>query len=161
MLSMDSTPNDIIPVRADEKLDETTLAAYLRGKLPGSENALAVRQFGGGAANLTYLLDYGAAQYVLRRPPLGPVAASAHDMGREYRVLSVLWRAFPYAPRAFLFCDDAAVIGAPFFVMERRQGVVVRRSLPAAFAGQPDAPRRMSEALVDACLLYTSDAADE
>ena len=145
---------DVIDVRPDEKLDETALAAYLRGKLAGSENELTIRQFGGGAANLTYLLDYGTAQYVLRRPPLGPVAASAHDMGREYRVLSVLWRAFPYAPRAFLFCDDPAVIGAPFFVMERRQGVVVRRSLPAAFAGQPDAPRRMSEALVDALAAF-------
>ncbi len=145
---------DVIDVRPDETLDEALLAAYLRGKLPGSENELTIRQFGGGAANLTYLLDYGAAQYVLRRPPLGPVAASAHDMGREYRVLSVLWRAFPYAPRAFLFCDNPAVIGAPFFVMERRQGVVVRRSLPDAFAGQPDAPRRMSEALVDALAAF-------
>ena len=145
---------DVIDVRPDEKLDETALAAYLRGKLAGSENELTVRQFGGGAANLTYLLDYGTAQYVLRRPPLGPVAASAHDMGREYRVLSVLWRAFPYAPRAFLFCDDPAVIGAPFFVMERRQGVVVRRSLPDVFRDQPDAPQRMSEALVDALAAF-------
>ena len=145
-----SAQEDVIAVRLDEKLDETVLAAYLRDKLDGSDNPLTIRQFGGGAANLTYLLDYGAAQYVLRRPPLGPVAASAHDMGREYRVLSVLWRAFPYAPRAFLFCDDPAIIGAPFFVMERRQGVVVRRALPDAFAGQPDVPRRMSEALVDA-----------
>lgn len=154
MLSMDPTPDDIISVRSDEKLDEATLAAYLRGKLSDSDNPLTIRQFGGGAANLTYLLDYGAVQYVLRRPPLGPVAASAHDMGREYRVLSVLWQAFPFAPQAYLFCDDPAIIGAPFFVMERRQGVVVRRSLPAVFAGQPDAPRRMSEALVDALAAF-------
>ncbi len=141
---------DTIPVRADEHLNETTLAAYLRGKLPGSDSALTVRQFGGGAANLTYLLDYGTQEYVLRRPPLGPVAASAHDMTREYRVLSVLHQAFPHAPRAFLFCEDEAVIGAPFFVMERRRGVVVRRTMPAEYDGQPDAARRMSEALVDA-----------
>ena len=75
--------DDVIDVRTDEKLDEAALAVYLRGKLDGSDNPLTIRQFGGGAANLTYLLDYGAAQYVLRRPPLGPVAASAHDMGRE------------------------------------------------------------------------------
>ena len=154
MLSMDPTPDDIISVRSDEKLDEATLAAYLRGKLSDSDNPLTIRQFGGGAANLTYLLDYGAVQYVLRRPPLGPVAASAHDMGREYRVLSVLWQAFPFAPQAYLFCDDPAIIGAPFFVMERRQGIVVRRSLPDVFAGQPDAPRRMSEALVDALAAF-------
>jgi len=142
--------DDVIDLRPDEKLDEAALSAYLRGKLDGSDNPLTVRQFGGGAANLTYLLDYGTHEYVLRRPPLGPVAASAHDMGREYRVLSVLWRTFPYAPRAFLFGDDPSVIGAPFFVMERRRGVVVRRSLPDTYANQPDAPRRMSEALVDA-----------
>jgi len=141
---------DTIQVRPDEQFDEEKLAEYLRGQLPGSENPLTVRQFGGGAANLTYLLDYGTHEYVLRRPPLGPVAKSAHDMSREYRVLSRLYRAFPYAPRAFLYCEDRDVIGADFFVMERRRGVVVRRSLPPEFAGMPDAPRRMSAALVDA-----------
>jgi len=141
--------DDIIPVRPDERLDEERLAAYLYGRLPGSDQPLNLRQFGGGAANLTYLLDYAGAEYVLRRPPLGPVAASAHDMGREYRVLSVLHRAFPPAPRAFLLCEEETIIGAPFFVMERRQGVVVRRTLPEPFGGQPDAARRMSEALVD------------
>ena len=141
---------DLIPVRPDERFDEARLANYLAGRLPGSDHAPVVSQFGGGAANLTYLLDYGAHEYVLRRPPLGPVAASAHDMSREYRVLSVLWRALPYAPRAFLFCEDDAVIGAPFFVMERRHGVIVRRAMPDIFAGQPDAAGRMSTALVDA-----------
>ena len=141
--------SDVIDVRADERLNEAALSAYLHGRLPGSETPLTIRQFGGGAANLTYLLDYGTHEYVLRRPPLGPLAASAHDMGREYRVLSVLWQAFPAAPRAFLFSDDPAIIGAPFFIMERRQGVVVRRSLPDHYANEPDAPRRMSEALVD------------
>ncbi|MCB8983922.1 MAG: phosphotransferase family protein [Ardenticatenaceae bacterium] len=145
---------DTIEVRQDERFDETKLAAYLHGRLPGSTQPLTVRQFGGGAANLTYLLDYGTHQYVLRRPPLGPVAQSAHDMAREYKVLSVLYKAFPYAPRAFLYCDDTAVIGSNFFVMERRQGVVVRRSLPPAFAAMPDAPRRMSEALVDALAAF-------
>lgn len=141
---------DTIEVRPDERFDETVLADYLRGKLDGSDAPLRVRQFGGGAANLTYLLDYGSHQYVLRRPPLGPVAPSAHDMAREYRVLSVLYQAFPLAPRAYVFCDDLSVIGAPFFVMERRQGVVVRRAIPDVFADMPDAPRRMSEVLVDA-----------
>ena len=77
------------------------------------------------AANLTYLLDYGSHEYVLRRPPLGPVAKSAHDMGREYKVLSVLHQALSFAPRAFLYCDDPALIGADFFVMERRKGLAL------------------------------------
>lgn len=142
--------DDTIPVRPDEQLDETALMAYLHGRLPGAENPLTVRQFGGGAANLTYLLDYGTHDYVLRRPPLGPVAHAAHDMNREYRVLSVLHQAFPYAPRAFLYCADTAVIGADFFIMERRHGVVVRRSIPSEYQHMPDATRRMSLALVDA-----------
>lgn len=142
---------DTIPVRPDEQLDEAKLAAYLRGRLPGSEpdTPLSVRQFGGGKANLTYLLDYGANCYVLRRPPLGPVAPSAHDMAREFKVLSRLYQAFPLAPRAFLFCQETSVLGAPFFVMERREGVVVRTQMPPAYAAMPHAARRLSEALVD------------
>ncbi len=137
-------------MRPDERLDEARLAAFLRGRLPGSDQLLTVRQFGGGAANLTYLLDYGAHEYVLRRPPLGPVPKAAHDMAREFRVLSSLWSVYPPAPRAFLFCDDPAIIGASFFVMERRHGVVVRNEMPQAFRTLPDAPQRMAEALVDA-----------
>lgn len=142
--------SDTISVRPDERFDEARLAEYLHDKLEGAGAPLTVRQFGGGAANLTYLLDYGEREYVLRRPPLGPVAPSAHDMNREFRVLSVLHQALPTAPRAYLYCDDSSVIGSTFFVMERRHGLVVRRSIPPEYAALPDAPRRMSEALVDA-----------
>lgn len=142
--------DDTIEVRPDEQFDEAKLAAYLYGRLPGSTSPLIVRQFGGGAANLTYLLDYGAHEYVLRRPPLGPIAQSAHDMKREYTVLSVLHRAFPYAPQALLYCEERTIIGADFFVMARQRGVVVRRSIPAAFQQMPEAAQRMSAALVDA-----------
>lgn len=159
---------ETIPIREDEDFDHDRLAGYLRGRLPGSERSLRIRQFGGGHANLTYLLRYGDAErdasatpqtgelpvqeYVLRRPPLGPVAATAHDMGREYRVLSVLHRAYPLAPRAFLLCEDPAVIGAPFFVMERRRGIVVRRVIPSELGGgtDPVRNRQISEVLIDA-----------
>ena len=143
---------ELIPVRDDEDFDRDKLAAYLRGRLPGAEQPLEVVQFAGGHANLTYLLRYGAQEYVLRRPPLGPVAATAHDMGREYRVLSALYKAYPFAPRAFLYCDDPSTIGAPFFVMERRRGTVVRRVVPPEFGGgkDPAVNRRISEVLIDA-----------
>jgi len=143
---------ETIPIRADEDFDHARLADHLHDRLPGAAAPLAVVQFGGGHANLTYLLRFGTCEYVLRRPPLGPVAPGAHDMGREYRVLSVLHRAYPLAPRAVLFCDDAAVIGAPFFVMERHRGTVVRQVIPPGFGGgeDADANRRMSEALIDA-----------
>jgi aminoglycoside phosphotransferase (APT) family kinase protein len=147
---MSSEQFDTIEVRPDEQLNQVNLAAYLRDKLDGAIQALSIRQFGGGAANLTYLLSFGSHQYVLRRPPIGPIAPSAHDMAREYRVLSTLYHVFPYAPNAYLLCDDLNVIGAPFIVMERRQGVVVRRSLPDVYATVSDAPQRMSLALVDA-----------
>ena len=137
-------PPELISVREDERFDEAALTAFLRGRLPGSDGDLEVRQFGGGHANLTYLLRYTAPdagepnEYVLRRPPLGPVAPGSHDMKREYRALSGLWEAFPPAPRAFLYCEDASVIGADFFVMERRHGVVVRRAILPELGGGDD-----------------------
>ena len=147
--------SDVIEVRPDERFDSARVADYLRGKFPGSERALSVRQFAGGHANLTYLLRYGEGEgtieYVLRRPPLGPVAPGSHDMSREHRVLSVLWKAFPLAPRSFVFCDDVAILGAPFFVMERRHGVVVRGAIPPAFGGGADetSNRMLSQVVVD------------
>jgi len=150
-----SSAPDTIDVREDERFDEAKVAAYLRGRLPGTERPLTVRQFGGGHANLTYLLRFGeggdAVEYVLRRPPLGPVAPGAHDMSREYRALSNLWHGFPLAPRALLLCEDPGVIGAPFFVMERREGVVVRGEVPEVFGGgrDPDANRRLACVVVD------------
>ena len=146
---------ELIDVRPDERFDQMRLLDFLRGKLLGVDESLKVRQFGGGKANLTYLLRFGNhCEYVLRRPPLGPYAPGAHDMGREFRVLSALHDAFPLAPRALLYCGDEAVIGAPFFVMERRQGLVVRETLPARFAADARAPQRMSEALVDALAAF-------
>src|SRR5258705_13310153 len=141
---------DVVPVRPGEEIDVAKVAAYLEGRLPVS-GALAIWQFPGGHANLTYLLRYPDAEYVLRRPPPGDLPASAHDMGREYRVLSVLHRAFAPAPRAFVFCEDRSVIGVPFFVMERRGGVVVRREVPPCFGGGGDtvANRKLSEAMID------------
>ena len=140
--------DDVGVVRADERIDEARLAFYLRGRLEGAERPLCLRQFHGGRANLTYLLDYGVRQYVLRRPPLGPVAPSAHDMRREYKVLAALHRAYPEAPKAHLLCTDPEILGADFFVMERRRGRVVRREIPAPYRDWPDAPKRMSAALV-------------
>jgi len=149
--SHSTDPPETIPIRAGEDFDHQRLADYLRGKLPASDRSLEVLQFAGGHANLTYLLRYGDTEYVLRRPPLGPVAPSSHDMAREYRVLSVLYTGYPYAPRAFLYADDPALIGAPFFVMERRRGIVVRRTIPPEFGGgeDPISNRRISEVMID------------
>src|SRR5690349_6083945 len=123
---------ETIEMRADERLDIERLEAWLRANLPDAEGPIAVRQFGGGHANLTYLVTVGARELVVRRPPLGPVAPGSHDMRREHRVLSVLWRKFPLAPRSFVLCEDESVIGAVFHVLERRRGFAVRADLPEA-----------------------------
>jgi len=141
---------ELIPVRPDEGLDAARLEPWLAGKLPGAEGALELGQFGGGHANLTYLLRYGETEFVLRRPPLGPIAPSSHDMSREHRVLANLWRVYPLAPRSYVFCADESVIGAPFHVMERRRGIVIRTELPQRFQGDPDLARRIGETIVDA-----------
>lgn len=144
---------DVIPLRPGEEVDAAVVGRFLEGKIPGATGVPEIWQFPGGHANLTYLVVYpNAPHYVLRRPPHGDIPASAHDMGREYRVLSTLYKGFPQAPRAFAFCDDSSVLGRPFFVMERRRGVVVRREVPAIFGGgdDPVQNRKLSEVMIDA-----------
>jgi aminoglycoside phosphotransferase (APT) family kinase protein len=141
---------ELIAERADERLDTSRLEPYLRSHLPGAEGALTVRQFHGGKANLTYLLRFGEREFVLRRPPLGPIPPGAHDMRREHRVLSVLHRQYARAPQSLLLCEDESIIGALFIVEERRVGFVIRDDLPAEFAGRPQLNRRIGLALVDA-----------
>ncbi len=117
--------SDIIQVREGEELDTAKLEAYLRDHFALDGEPLEIRQFASGRSNLTYLLKIGRWEGVLRRPPLGQVAPKAHDMGREFRVLSHLHSVYPLAPEPFVYCDDASIIGRPFFIMERRRGVVL------------------------------------
>ena len=140
---------ETIAVRAGEALDVERLEPYLRANLPVASGPLRVRQFGGGHANLTYLCAFDDAEYVLRRPPHGPLPKGGHDMRREYRVLSRLWEAFPLAPRAFSLCTDAGIIGADFVLMERRRGIVIRLELPPALQTDEDARRRLGENFID------------
>ncbi len=149
---------ELMACRADEVLDTVRLDPYLRERLPVGDRALVVRQFGGGHANLTYLLHFGEQEYVLRRPPLGPVAPGSHDMSREHRVLSRLHEHFALAPRSFVYCDDVSVIGAPFQVMERRHGQVIRREVPPAYRDDRQLLSRIGHMLVDVlCALHAVD----
>jgi len=142
--------NDTIDVRPGEELATERLEPYLREHLPSAEGPFAIRQFGGGHANLTYLVSFGSTEYVLRRPPLGPLPKGGHDMKREFRVLSKLYAAFALAPRAFALCTDHDILGADFVVMERRNGIVIRNSLPPALVGDAAACKRLSENFIDA-----------
>ena len=146
---------DAREVRAGEDLDWPRLVAWLRERLPACGIAgldvdaePTVAQFPGGHSNLTYLVSFGDTDIVVRRPPFGPVAPTAHDMAREFRWLSAMHTVFPLAPRPYLLCEDPSVIGCVFYAMERRRGVVVRTDEPPALA-HPEARRRLSGALVD------------
>lgn len=131
------------PVRSGEQLDLEKLEPYLRGKFPEVEGPLVVEQFPAGHSNLTYFVGLGPLELVLRRPPFGSKVKSAHDMGREYRVLSKLHQAYPPAPEPLLHCEDESILGAPFYAMRRIRGVILRRDPPAGLEISPDVARRM------------------
>jgi len=148
-------PSDVTPIRSGEDLDWPKVVAWLRARLPDcripgldASREPEIAQFPGGHSNLTYRLRFGDVDLVVRRPPLGPVAPTAHDMAREFRWLSAVHPVFPLAPRAYLLCEDLDVIGAPFYAMERRNGIVVRTDEPQALQN-PAARRRLSASLVD------------
>ena len=143
---------DTAPIRREERFDESRAADYLLQTLPDlvGSGDLRFDQFPGGAANLTYRVVSDEAELVLRRAPLGEVAKGGHDMEREYRVLARLWQRYGRAPRAYHFCADPAVLGKPFFVMERRHGHVVRSSWPQPYREDPDLRRAAAEGLVRA-----------
>lgn len=148
------------PVRAGEELDAGALEAWLAENVPAAatpvtDGALGVEieQFGRGYSNLTYLIRFRGGELVLRRPPVGSKVATAHDMGREYRILSALAAGdppvYPLAPRPLAFCDDPAVLGAPFYVMERVRGVILRAEPTPGLDLGPERVRRLSEVFVD------------
>ncbi|HUS09360.1 MAG TPA: phosphotransferase family protein [Pyrinomonadaceae bacterium] len=146
---------DSAAVRAGEELDLVSLDSYLREQMAtlspefDPKAAIEITQFPGGHSNLTYLISYGSREFVLRRPPLGPVAPTAHDMPREYKLLSVINPYFPLAPKPVLLCDDSSIIGAPFYLMERRRGLIVRLKVLEQIGEDQVLRRRLSENVVD------------
>lgn len=136
-------------VRSGEELDVAKLQPYLLAQIPGSRGPLVVEQFPAGHSNLTYLARLGDDELVLRRPPFGSKVKSAHDMGREYRVLSTLHAHYAPAPQPLAYCEDLDVLGAPFYVMRRIKGIILRRDPPEGLALNPDTVRRMDESFID------------
>ena len=136
-------------IRAGEELDVRALTAYVEREL-GAHGAISVEQFPGGHSNLTYLVRHGEREYVLRRPPFGAKIKSAHDMGREVAVLSKLAPVYERAPRVIANEPTGDVLGAPFYLMERRRGVILRKDLPGALASDHARIRHICELLVDA-----------
>jgi aminoglycoside phosphotransferase (APT) family kinase protein len=141
------------PVRDEDAFDVAAVDAWLRGAPGLDAGALgdglpAVRQFTGGASNLTYLLRYPGRALILRRPPAGTKARSAHDMAREHEIQARLKPAFPYVPEMVALCTDHEVLGSDFYVMERVEGVTPRAEMPPEVGTDPARMAALAERFV-------------
>ena len=136
-------------VRESEMPPLESLRAYLEGRIIGKGDPLEVLQFPGGYSNLTFLIRSGDREFVMRKPPAGANIRTAHDMGREYQVLSLLQPVYSRIPRPLLYCDDASVIGSPFYIMERVAGVILRNKVPRGMEISAGIWRCISEAAVE------------
>ena len=138
----------MLPVTSPTKLiDEEKLATYLKDRLPG-EGPFEIARHRAGHSNETFFVRRGSQSWALRRPPAGAFLPSAHDVAREYTVLSALDSTNVRTPRTTLLCNEDEVIGAPFYLMEKMEGVVIRDELPPAYSESDR--MRIGEELVDA-----------
>ncbi|HJS52297.1 MAG TPA: phosphotransferase family protein, partial [Pyrinomonadaceae bacterium] len=140
-------------VREGEEIDRANLAVYLQALLFLGTTQIRIEQFPAGSSNLTYLIRAGSDEYVLRRPPFGNTVKTAHDMQREFEVLSKLSNVYPPAPKPLLFCEDESVIGSEFYLMERRNGLIIRGT-------SPDELERPSELQRSVCRSFIQNLAD-
>ncbi len=141
-----------VEVRQGEELNHEALHAYLNSHLEGFDSITGITQFPGGYSNLTYLVNTNLGDFVLRRPPFGANIKSAHDMGREFKVLSLLKPHFPKVPEPILFEESGNVLGAPFYIMERVSGVILRNRLPKGLEIDESTNQDLCHSLVD-CLV--------
>jgi aminoglycoside phosphotransferase (APT) family kinase protein len=118
-------------VRKGEELDTARMEEFIKDSIPGLNGKLQINQFPKGHSNLTYLLTVEDREFVLRRPPFGRKAKSAHDMSREYRILKALRPVYRYCPEPFIYSEDETIMGCPFYIMERIKGIILRRDFPA------------------------------
>ena len=138
-----------VAAREGEVPDSYKLKKYLASHLPGLEGELVIEQFPGGYSNLTFLLKMSGKEYVLRKPPNGSNIKSAHDMGREFNVLTALKPVYKPIPSPILYCDDSTVIGSPFYIMERVRGIILRNRVPKDMELTPSTMRSISESAID------------
>jgi aminoglycoside phosphotransferase (APT) family kinase protein len=137
------------PVRAEDAFDLPAVSSWLAERVAGLSGEPDVSQFAGGASNLTYLLRYPDRDLILRRPPVGRKASGAHDMAREYQLQKGLAPVYPYVPNMLALCQDEAVIGGDFYVMERIPGTILRARLPEGMTLDAGQARVLSETFVD------------
>jgi aminoglycoside phosphotransferase (APT) family kinase protein len=141
--------HDTIPVRKGEQLDQNELLNFLNQHFDLANEPLEINQFGAGHSNLTYELKVGDWEAVLRRPPHGPVAPKAHDMGREFNILQDLYPVFPLAPKPYIFSENPSIVGSPFYIMERRRGFVYDTTFPKEVEVTKEFCQQLSASMVD------------
>ena len=136
-------------VRAEDALDVAAVDRFLKERVAGLDGTPEVAQFPGGASNLTYLLRYTGRDLILRRPPAGQKAKSAHDVLREARIMAALHPVYPYVPEIVALGEDHAVMGCDFYVMERLAGIIPRRDMPAGLDLDVATTRKLCLAVID------------
>lgn len=136
-------------VRAEDSFDVAAVDAWLKQRVDGLEGAPAVKQFPGGASNLTFQLTYPGRDLILRRPPAGHLPKSGHDMRREFTVQSRLAPVFPYVPKMVAFCDDRSVMDVDFYVMDRIRGIILRSEPPRGMTLDPAGARKLSTSFIE------------
>ncbi|WOD12827.1 phosphotransferase family protein [Pseudomonas sp. NyZ704] len=144
-----SATDQATQIREGEELDVQAVDQYLKSQIPGLEGQPTITQFPGGASNLTYLVAYPNQEFVLRRPPFGKKAKSAHDMGREYRIQKQLGQGFPYCPKVYAHCTDESVLGCEFYVMERVKGIILRSEIPEELGLDEAKTRELCKSFID------------
>jgi aminoglycoside phosphotransferase (APT) family kinase protein len=141
-------------------LDLSRLRTYLNANAPHLSGELTAELVTGGRSNLTYFVQAGSLQYVLRRPPLGHVLTTAHDMAREYRVITALAKSEVPVPDSLLLCEDESIIGAPFYLMSKVEGTVFRTKKSTALLSTVDAKKVSFELIETLALLHQVDPID-
>ncbi len=140
--------SDTKPIRQGEELNAANLQTFLRENLSAKIDEIEISQFPGGSSNLTYCVKIGANEYVLRRPPFGNQVKSAHDMAREFNVLSKLSEVYKPAPKPLIYRADEAVIGSEFYLMERRNGLIIRGKSPDVLVDSPELQKKVVESFI-------------
>lgn len=148
MTSPGVVTDEPVSTRDGEELDKNIIYDFLKTKLPGIKEEIEIRQFPSGFSNLTYLVKSGDTEMILRRPPFGKKAKTAHDMSREFKILKALKPVFPYCPEPLLYSEDESIMGCPFYIMERLKGIILRKELPDGMSLNPEQAKTLSRNLV-------------
>lgn len=138
-----------VEVRSEDALDKAAISKFVKEQQEGVEGDLHIRQFPGGASNLTYQLDLGNRQFILRCPPPGTKAKGAHDMGREFSIMQRLKPVYPYVPEMIAFCSDTSLIGREFYLMEKLTGIIPRANMPRGLNLSPEQTRQLCTNVID------------